>query len=196
MDETLRVDVRAMQERFAKATRGLDNAPLWFGRWFCEGLLLLASMLIVIPALVNQRFPTMSELTSRGGIFEIVMTVILAAGLTVARYRKLRKVIRTPSEVLEANMNKNWLYYVGQGWTARVLRMGVFVALGIGIPIGTLIAMTSSPSELPGGSRLMMILFFTGMTAAWAVPMMFIIRFFTVRSQRKLMRVPCTQTTT
>jgi hypothetical protein len=186
VDESLRVDVEAMQKRYAKATVGLDNLPLWIARWFGASLLWCAGLLFVLPRLFDGRLPTASDFASKRGLFEMVTTVIVAAVTTALRYRNVRRISRTAPEVLEANIVKNWLYFVGPGWQVRLLRMGLLMALAIGISIGTLMATTSPISELPGQSRLLMVLVFTAGTAAWVFPMMFAFRFLSIRSQRKL----------
>jgi len=120
---------------------------------------------------------------------------VMAASGTALRYRNIRRLTSSPPAVLEEKANKAWLYLVGPGWLARTALTGVLITLGVGIPIGLLIAFGSDPSELPSQSRVLMVLAFTGMTGAWAIPISFLLRWVSIRSQRKLMYDPASRDT-
>ncbi len=190
MDELLRVDPRAMQQRNADLGRGMDNLPLWTARSFALLFVQAVVLFFVLPAVMDARIPTAAELTGRRGLFLIVMSVVMAAGLTALRYRNIRRLTSGPSAVLEEKVNKNWVYLVGPGWPARTALTGLLLTLGIGIPVGLLMAVALPESELLAPNRPLTVLAFTVMTAVWAFPMAFAIRWFTVRSQRKLMYDP------
>jgi hypothetical protein len=190
MDELLKVDVRAMQQRNADLGRGMDNLALWTARWFAEGLLLALGLFFVVPAAIDARIPTMADLTSRSGLFLLVMSGVMAGGGTMFRYRNIRRLTTGSSATLEEQANKLWLYLVGPGWLMRTARTGLMISLGVGIPIGLLLAFALPESELQAPNRALTVLAFTGMTAAWAFPMAFVLRWFAIRSQRKLMYDP------
>jgi hypothetical protein len=62
------------------------------------------------------------------------------------------------------------------------------LTLGVGMPVGLLAAFLAPANALPSGGRLVVLPMFVGMTALWAIPMGFVIRWLTVRSLRRVMR--------
>jgi hypothetical protein len=57
-------------------------------------------------------------------------------------------------------------------WLGEGLRNGAIMALAVGGIVGTLMAFTTVPEELPGQSRVLMVALMIGVTAAWALPVM------------------------
>ena len=186
MDETLKVDARALQARNAKLARGFDNLPLWFVRWFGESLLFAAFLILGIPAVADGRLPGLHGLASPSGIGRLAVIVALAVLGTTLRYRNTRALLSAEPSLLEEQANQNWRYVAGQGWLVRTLATGLLFTLVGGLLIGLLLAFDTPISELPGQSRALMVLAFTGMTAAWAFPAAFLMRWALVRSLRKL----------
>lgn len=72
-----------------------------------------------------------------------------------------------------------------EGWVRRVVVMGVVMAFGIGIPVGAILAFGSPREELPGQSRLLMMIIFILLTAAWTIPGAFVLRWRLVKAYRE-----------
>lgn len=70
----------------------------------------------------------------------------------------------------------------GPGWIARTIRRGVLVGLGVGVPVGLLIAFTTPSTDLPFGGRVGGVLVFIAITMAWAIPFSFGARWLALRS--------------
>lgn len=73
----------------------------------------------------------------------------------------------------------------GPGWVGRVIRRGVLMGFGIGVPVGLLMALISPVAELPTGSRTGAVLSFIAMTMVWTVPFSFGARWLSLRSLRR-----------
>jgi len=102
--------------------------------------------------------------------------------------------LKLDHSIVEEKLDKNWMDLVGPGWPWRTLKRGIYMTLGIGIPVGALIGFTSAPGELPRQSPWLMVLAFTGMTATYAIPGAFLMRWFGVRLQRKMRYDPAFRT--
>ena len=74
---------------------------------------------------------------------------------------------------------------MGDGWWRRVLLMGVVMAFAIGIPVGAILAFGSPRDELPGHSRLLMMVIFILLTAVWTIPGAFLMRWRLVKTYRE-----------
>lgn len=107
---------------------------------------------------------------------ELGISLMLAAGLTawsLHTYRAPREA-RVENSVLR--LQRGWAQMTRGHWVLRVIVMGLTMAAFIGLTVGTLIAATSAPGELLGGSRVLTVLAFLGLTLAWCIPMAFVIR--------------------
>jgi uncharacterized membrane protein len=113
----------------------------------------------------------------------------LAVILTIVTVASTYGTSATDVSRIATQIERDWLRLTDGWWIARVLVSGMLMALVIGIPVGTLIALSARPSELPElGGRVGIVGAFLLMTLLWTVPMAFVIRFLTLRSYRPLLR--------
>lgn len=91
--------------------------------------------------------------------------------------RERRRSLDDAVREAEAELSR----YRGPGWIRRTLGMGGLMGLGVGVPVGLLIAFGFPPSELPSGSPLLALVGFVGMTMGWTLPMAFLVRWLAVR---------------
>lgn len=71
------------------------------------------------------------------------------------------------------------------GWMRRTVGTGLLMALGVGIPVGLLLAFTTPLADLPPGGRAGAVLLFVGVSALWTIPFSFGARWLSLRSLNK-----------
>jgi hypothetical protein len=107
---------------------------------------------------------------------ELGISLMFAAGLTAWSLHTFRAPLEARVEKSVLSMQRGWAQMTRGHWVLRVIVMGLTMAACIGLTVGTLIAATSAPGELVGGSRVLTVLAFLGLTLAWCIPMAFVIR--------------------
>jgi len=116
--------------------------------------------------------------SGRALLIELGISLMFAAGLVAWSLRALRGPLEARLEKSVARLQRGWTQMTRGHWIFRVILMGLAMAGGIGLPVGALIAATSASGELVGGSRVLTVLAFLGLTVAWCIPMAFVIRWF------------------
>lgn len=76
----------------------------------------------------------------------------------------------------------------GPGWPGRSLAFGLKLGLGVGIPIALLLAVLGPRMPLPGGSRWLGATIFVGLTLLWAIPLGFLLRWWSLVTYRRLLK--------
>ena len=124
-------------------------------------------------------------------LWRVLAVVFAAVGLPlfISSFRYTRDVRRGSIEVAR-NMERDWKRATQPGWEGRTVLRGIMLGLGIGVPVGLLMALGLPLSELPGGSRLGMFFTFTLMTLTWTIPAAFVIRWRLLRDYRRLQSSP------
>lgn len=107
--------------------------------------------------------------------------VVVAAVVTPMMYFRARRQSRRPLEEVIQEAEAELEALTTPGWARRVVRRGVMMAAGIGLPVGALLAFGLPVEELPAGSRLLALAGFTLATAAWTLPAAFVLRWLSVR---------------
>jgi hypothetical protein len=118
-----------------------------------------------------------------------VVVAVIALPLLIDSFRYTRDVQRGPVEVAR-KIEHEWMRTTESGWVGRTVLRGIMIGLGVGVPVGLLMAFGEPRSELPNGSRLEMLVVFTLMTFAWAIPAAFVMRWAILRSYRRLRSSP------
>ena len=150
-----------------------------------HGLVAFVLLFLILPIL-DGREPFGDTFTARTALIRGMAAVLMAAFSTFLAYRSARDTLRVSSEEHEQLLLADWRRWTGMGWMRRTLTIGAAITAGVGLPVGLLMALTFPSAELFAGSRPLTLLTFVGLTAVWAVPMAFGIRWFALRDYRSL----------
>jgi hypothetical protein len=108
---------------------------------------------------------------------------VVAAGVVTAHlYVKARRQSRRPLGQIVEEADAELAALTAPGWARRVVRQGVWMAAGIGLPVGALLAFGLPAEELPGGSRFLALAGFVVATAGWTVPAAFALRWLALKT--------------
>jgi hypothetical protein len=77
---------------------------------------------------------------------------------------------------------------MGPDWLRQTLNTGMIITAVVGLAVGAVVTVTAPAKEVPSAGRLVILPLFIGMTALWAFPMAFFIRWLSIRSIRRVMR--------
>jgi hypothetical protein len=140
----------------------------------------------VIPLMASGRWRGIAPYVRADPLFAIGLPFGLAVILTILSVAPTYGAAATDVSQIAMRIERD--VRLTQGWwIARVVVRGVVMALVIGIPVGTLMAMNARPFELPElGGRAGIVGAFVFMTLLWTIPMAFVLRFLTLRSYRRV----------
>ncbi len=146
---------------------------------------MMAAVVFVVPVLADWSLDPLTQLTPRRLLIKCAIVFVGGAlwwvGMLVIGRRQARKDVA----LLAESVVKEWAVLTGPRWGDWVIRMGLTITAGVGLPVGLLMAATFPPTELIQGSRVMMVVGFLGLTALWAFPAALWIRWLTVRGYRR-----------
>jgi hypothetical protein len=183
-DQEFEVDVT----RLESLALALGNRPRRFASQFLRSWLLMLVVVFIIPALADGRLPAQGDFAGRRALIRLIVSLIAAVCMSASMYFAVNRSISADAATRAARALADWRRLNGPRWWTAALRMSFMITLGVGVPVGLLAAFLAPSSELPSGGRLMVLPMFVGMTALWAFPMGFAIRWMTVRSLRRVMR--------
>ena len=126
-----------------------------------------------VPTLFDTSRPAFWLTLASGPLLATVATGVAWWGARKERRRSLDDTVRRAEEELAR--------YRGPGWVRRTLRTGALMGLGVGLPVGLLIAFTFPAAEQPAGVPALGVLQFIAMTMCWTLPMAFLIRWLFLR---------------
>jgi hypothetical protein len=187
-DQEFEVGGARLESLTLTARASLGNRPRWLASQFLRSWLLMLTVVFVIPALANGHLPAQGDFAGRRALIRLVISLIAAVCMSAYMYFALGRRISADTPTRATRALADWRTYNGPQWWTAALRMGAMLTLGVGVPVGLLAAFLAPANELPSGGRLVVLPMFVGMTALWAVPMGFAIRWMTVRSLRRVMR--------
>lgn len=107
------------------------------------------------------------------GLLKLFGPVVVAAVVTPIMYVGARRQSRRALDEIVQEADAELAALTAPGWVGRVVRRGLMMAAGIGLPVGALLAFGLPVEELPAGSRLLALAGFTLVTAAWTLPASF-----------------------
>lgn len=182
------VDEAKLEEFRSGLAQRRRSLPRWLAvsilRPFLVGLILF---LVLLP-LLDGRLPALADLRGRRLLVGPLAAGLLALLSTAMGYRQLRDTLQLSAAEHRRMLEQEWASWVGPHWLGRVVRIGLLLTLGVGVPVGLLLAVTLAPAELPAGSRPLMLLSFVGLTALWAFTFAFLIRWLALHEYRGLGR--------
>ena len=127
--------------------------------------------------------------TRRPAVFWISLGFVLVFSTVTAlfSYRRdeaWRKDPRAAAEKLKRNFDD----ITGPNWVRVTLKWGAVVALGTGVPMGLLLLFYPAPDHSTVAERLRSTLYFELFTWAWAIPLMFALRWVSVKTTLRFVR--------
>ncbi len=159
------------------------------GRWltllFLRQLLIGLLLFFLILPLVAGHLPARADVTGRNLVVRLMGALVLALFSTGIAYRQVGQTLQLSVLEHRKRLEQDWAKWGGPQWLRHTLRTGLLVTLGVGIPIGLLVAATSPLSDLPAGSRPLTLPYFLGLTALWAFPFAFGLRWLTLWQYRR-----------
>jgi len=180
------LDVSRLHQRLERQHRrllkDLENGPMaWIIPRFASGSILGIGLTLVLPGFLGGGLGLV-DLSSWGFWVRLLGPVFVAGMVTPYMYFNARKQSqRTLDEVVRRSEGE-FALLTAPGWVRRVFRRGTLLALGIGLPVGALLAFGSPVTELPAGSRLLAMAGFLAATAAWTLPGAFALRWLSLKS--------------
>jgi hypothetical protein len=116
---------------------------------------------------------------------QLLASLLFAATMTALFLRNSRGSMEARLERSAHRLQRDWVRMTQGRWVVRVVLLGIVMAACIGLTVGTLIAIRPPHGELVGGSRVLTVLAFFGMTLAWCIPVAFALRWFYLRWARR-----------
>ncbi|MFI5245393.1 MAG: hypothetical protein ACHQQR_09235 [Gemmatimonadales bacterium] len=187
-EQEYEVDVTRLESLTLAARASLGNGPRRLASQFVRSWLLLLAVVFILPALADGHLPVQGDFAGRRALFRLLISVIGALCFGAYLHYAIGRRISADAPTRAARALADWRRFTGPRWWSAALRMGAMLTLGVGVPVGLLAAFLAPTNVLPQGGRLVVLPMFVGMTALWAVPMGFVIRWMTVRSLRGVMR--------
>jgi hypothetical protein len=185
MDAKLSIDERALEEFRDKLFRRGQSLGRWLTLRFCQSLLIALVFVFFIIPLIAGRLPGRADVTGAALVVRLTGALVLALFSTGMAYRQVRDTLRLSLVEHRKLLEREFGKWVGPGLLWRTLAAGLLLTAGVGVPVGVLVALTSPAPELPAGSRPLMLLFFVGFTALWALPFAFGLRWLVLWQYRR-----------
>jgi len=179
--ETSRLHQRVEREH-RQLVKEMEHGPLgWIIPRFVSGSLLGIGLTLVLPGFLGGGLGVI-DVDSPVFWIKLLGPVVVAAAGTTHLYLKARQQSKESREDAVRRADKELALLTAPGWVGRVLRRAALAAVGIGLPIGAMLAFGLPVGELPGGSRLLMLGGFVLATAGWVIPGAFTLRWAVLKS--------------
>lgn len=181
--DLVRIQEAIEAERRTQATSGPVQRFAWSAVRFA---VMLAGIVFLIPALSHWDLTRLTGLSSAallGRVSVVLVGTILFSFLDV---RARRRAIAQDPATAAQRVATEWKSLTLPDWWKRVLRWGVAITAGVGIPVGLLLAIRTPAAELPSGGRLALFIQFLVLTAAWAMPAALWFRWLALWSYRRM----------
>jgi hypothetical protein len=176
------VEVDQIEATIRRTEDDRQRAPVaWrVRRWTFSILLAVVAFVFVIPLMNGdgaEAFdPSGYRLWLRVATAAILVIVLLTFG-----ERRMAKQAADPATAAR-KLAQEYSIYTEPGWIGRTLILGVKLGLGVGVPIGVLVAMLPIYVTPTIVERIGSFLMFVGATMLWTLPMAFVIRWLSLRS--------------
>jgi len=156
--------------------------------WFTRVLFVNLIVLYAVTLLASPRNRAFGEMPPWRLALVVALPFLASA---VASWLSTRQVFHPDAldpDKLSDKVVREVRSLAGPGWAMRSLRWGVVLGLAIGAPVGALLALTAPEASLPAGSRWLGAALFLGLTLLWAIPMSFLLRWWSLITWRRLLR--------
>lgn len=173
---------RRVERRHRQLLKEMENGPLgWMIPRFVYGSSLGIGLTLVLPGFMGGGFAGI-DVNSPVFWIKLLAPVLVAAIGTPYLCFKARQQSKESPEDAVRRADKELARLTSPGWVGRVFRLGALAALGIGLPVGALLAFGIPVDEMPGGSRLLMLSVFVLATAGWVIPGAFALRWVSLKT--------------
>lgn len=157
----------------------------WLSRRLFVNVILAYLVLVMVPLTLAGDPGRVLHLSGPTLWLNLVGPFVFAGFMTIWSAWFTRRQVRGGPQEMARRIEQEVENLTGPGWIRRVLRVGLLMALAIGLPIGGLIAVFVPAGAFPGGSRLLTVPAVFAMTLLWTVPMAFVLRWATLRLHRR-----------
>jgi hypothetical protein len=177
---------RKLEEHHRELRADLEEgAAGWIARRFLSTSAFGLGFTLVLPVLWGEGWSAF-DTSSRLFWIRAAGPFVAAALVTPWMYVTARRGSRRSFDEVVAQVEADRAALTGPGWVRRTVRQGLWLAAGIGVPVGALMAFGFPAHELPGGSRLLAWGGFVLATAAWTLPVSFLFRWIALKSHGRL----------
>lgn len=179
--ETSRLHQR-VERGHRQLVKDMEHGPLgWMIPRFISGSLFGIGLTLVLPGFMGGGLGVI-DVDSPVFWIKLLGPVVVAAAGTSYLYFKARQQSKEPPEDAVRRADEELALLTAPGWAGRVFRRGALAALGIGLPVGAILAFGLPVHELPGGSRLLPLGGFILATAGWVIQGAFALRWAALKS--------------
>lgn len=156
--------------------------------WFTRVLFVNLLVLYAVTLLASPRNRAFGEM--QAWRVALVVGLPFLAGLAASwiSTRAVFKPDAIDAEKFAERVAREVQSLAGPGWAWRSLKWGVLLGLAIGVPVAALLAYVAPVAALPTGSRLLGAALFLGLTLLWAIPMTFLLRWWSLITYRRLLK--------
>ncbi|HWO89132.1 MAG TPA: hypothetical protein VNL98_08270 [Gemmatimonadales bacterium] len=157
-----------------------------------KGAVAFYAYVSLVPAIFAGNISSAITLSGAG----LWRNIVVPAGVGVigacALWLYERRQRRLTREEQVAKLQRTIADLVGPGWVRRTIGRGLLMGLGIGVPMGALVAWLSPIGDRLGGSATATFMAFQLFTIAWTVPASFWIRWTAVDGLERDLEHPLT----
>lgn len=173
---------RGVERKHRQLVKEMEHGPLgWMIPRFVSGSLLGIGLTLVLPGFMGGGLGVI-DVSSPVFWIKLLGPIVVAGVGTPFLYYNARRQSTESSEDAVGRADKELELLTAPGWVGRVFRRGALAALGIGLPVGAMLAFGLPVDELPGGSRLLVLGGFVLATAGWVIPGAFALRWASLKS--------------
>lgn len=173
---------RKVERGHRQLVKEMEHGALgWIIPRFVTGSLLGIGLTLVLPGFLGGGLGVI-DVDSPIFWLKLLGPVAVAAAGTTHLYLKARQQSKESCEDAVRRTDKELALLTGPGWVGRVLRRAALAALGIGLPIGAMVAFGLPEEDLEGGSRLLVLGVFVLATAGYVIPGAFALRWGVLKS--------------
>jgi hypothetical protein len=179
----MKIDRERVELAIAADQKARENDPRYrLKQWVKTFIPNAVLYLIVLPLILGDR--EIYHLSSPTLWIWLTATVLTTAGGIAHSDWLYRKTIRNVAHGMRA-VQKDIDRLTGEGWVRRTLLMGVYMGLGVGVPIGILMALFLPSDYGSALERWIGAAVFVALTLAWTIPMAFLIRWASIRMAQR-----------
>ncbi len=186
MHTTFAIDVAALEHDLLRRQPPRGRALVfWIARRILARFGIFYLVAFAVPALLNGHPDQAFQLANRTVQLELALAVAAAAGATWWSARTLRRQASDGVQESAKRLERDSVRSTQGRWWLRLLLWALAIAAALALVVGPLLVAGSPRSELLAESRPLTVLAFFGFSLAWAIPLVFAIRWYWLRWARR-----------